>query len=121
MNDRPFVDDFDVYFQLIVSGGVEELVDTAGQLLEKLLGLERRGEDVRGGHAVLHALLHQGGPFVSQGGVDVELRRERAPDFVEVQQRLAEQRELRREPDAPVSGNSRDLHHHATDLQLLEG
>src|SRR5438874_1869228 len=81
-DERFLIDGIHRNFQLIVGQRVDEFVQTARQALNQILQLEYAAEKISRRQTFDDALLHDGGCFAANGGIRVELGRERTCDLV---------------------------------------
>jgi hypothetical protein len=96
LHQQHLVDRVDANAHAILGDRVDRLVEAARQLLGELLGLEQAGEHAAGREALAHALGRDLRGVAPDRRVGIELRIERARDLVDVEQRLAQHRELAR-------------------------
>src|SRR5512143_42749 len=115
------VDRVDVHPEGVRGDEVEDLLDALGKPLEELARIEDRGDDVLRRRALAQAPREELGGVPPDRGVRVERRIERPPDLVEVEERLSDHRELRRELQARLGREARDVHDDAAELEVAHG
>ena len=99
---------------------VEDAVEPLGQPLDQLLRLQRAGQQVAGRQRLHQPLLHDAGGMAPHQRIGADVGIEPPADLVEVQQGLAEHRQLRRQAQAAVGREPGQLEHGAADLHLLD-
>ena len=115
------VDRLDPDLDLVVGDGVEDLVDAAGHALQEILHLDYVLEDVARREAFLHPLLHDLGGALADRFVGVEVGVELVADLVQVEQGLAEHRQLCSRDEAESARHLKQAEDNLSDLNLLDG
>src|SRR5207253_2570484 len=92
----------------------------ARQLDRELLHLEERLEDAARRRGLQNPPPHDLRGVATDRRVRVEPRVEHPADVVEIEQRLAEHRELTRDVDSAVAADARGFEHDAADLDRTQ-
>jgi hypothetical protein len=102
-HEAGLVDGLDLHLELVIGHRIEDLVDAARESLDELLHLEDAAEEVPRRRAFEHTGAHDLGGIATDRGVRIELRIQRLANLIEIQERLAEHRELGRQPETDVA------------------
>ena len=96
------------------------MIQPGGQFLEQLASLQKRAEEIAAVEAFHCPLMKDLRGIAPDGFIRIELWRERPADLVEIEQRLAEHGELRRDADAGIGCDHLDIEDFASDLTVAD-
>ena len=120
LQEQLLVDGVHLHRDLVVGDVVQDLVDPARQPFHEVLRLDQGAEQVAGRDRLPHAAMGQLRRSAPDRGVRVELRIQGAAHLVQVEQGLAQHRQLGRDTEPAVARDPGNGKHDLADMDLAQ-